>query len=75
MDDETISTLTTVCTAGCAREGFNGDTNERLKQLADVGLLVVAYAPDLLAQRRVYTPTRKGWERFKELVHAAKGPA
>jgi len=75
MDDEVISTLNTVCAAGCAREGFNEETNERLKHLASVGLLVVAYAPDLLTTRPVYKPTHKGWELFKRLVHGGKDPA
>jgi hypothetical protein len=75
MDEETISTFNTVCTAGYACEGFNGETNEQLKQLADVGLLVVAYAPKFLSRRRAYTPTNKGWELFKRLVHAGKTPA
>lgn len=73
MDDETISTFNTVCTAGHACEGFNGKTNEQLKQLADVGLLVVAYSPDLLTQRPAYKPTHKGWELFKRLVSTGKG--
>jgi hypothetical protein len=72
MDDETISTFNTVCTAGYACEGFNGETNERLRQLADVGLLVVAQAPSFLARRHAYTPTNKGWELFKRLVNAGK---
>ena len=63
-----ISTLKTVCTAGRAREGFNGDSNEQLKQLADVGLLVVAYAPSVLAARKEYKPTEKGWQLFKQLI-------
>jgi len=75
MDEEAISTLNTVCTAGCAREGFNDETNQRLKHLADVGLLVVAYAPDLLSRRAVYRPTNKGWELFKRLIHAEKSSA
>ncbi len=75
MDDESISTLSTVCAAGSACEGFNGETNERLKHLADVGLLVVAYAPDLLQNRPVYRPTLKGWELFKRLIHAGKQSA
>jgi hypothetical protein len=75
MDDETISTFHTVCTAGYACEGFNGETNEQLKQLADVGLLVVSQAPSLLARRSAYTPTNKGWELFKRLVHAGKNRA
>ena len=60
MDSETVSTLKTVCTAGSAREGFNDETNERLDRLSNLGLLVVAYAPDMLAQRRTYKPTDKG---------------
>jgi hypothetical protein len=62
MDAETISTLKTVCTAGRASEGFNGDANERLNQLKNLGLLVVAYAPGLLADRVVYEPTANGRE-------------
>ena len=75
MDHEAISTLNTVCTAGHAREGFNGETNERLRHLADVGLLVVACAPDFLTHRPVYKPTHKGWELFKQLIHGDKGSA
>jgi hypothetical protein len=68
MDSETISTLKTVCAAGCAREGFNGESNERLRNLTDMGLLVVAYAPDLLARRRSYRPTEKGHTLCKQLI-------
>jgi len=60
MDSETVSVLKTVCTAGCAREGFNGEANERLNELTNLGLLVVAYAPDLLTRRRIYKPNREG---------------
>lgn len=60
MDSESVSTLRTVCAAGCAREGFNEETNERLDQLSGLGLLVVAYAPGLLSHRRTYQPTAKG---------------
>ena len=68
MDSEIISTLKTVCTAGSAREGFNGESNDRLEKLADLGLLVVAYAPGLMARRRTYQPTTKGWEKFKQIL-------
>ena len=68
MDSETISTLKTVCTAGSAREGFNGESNERLEKLADLGLLVVAYAPSLVARSRTYRPTARGWEKFKQFL-------
>ena len=72
MDDETISTFSTVCTAGFACEGFNEKTNEQLRKLADVGLLVVAYAPDLLRRKPAYKPTTTGWEFFKQLVSGKK---
>ena len=72
MDDETISTFNTVCTAGYACEGFNGETNEQLKHLANAGLLVVGYAPSFLARGQAYTPTSKGWELFKRLLHPAE---
>ena len=75
MDDETISTFNTVCTAGHACAGFNGKTNEQLQQLASVGLLVVANAPDLVARQPSYTPTHKGWELFRRLVHGKKSGA
>lgn len=72
MDAETISTLQIVCTAGSASEGFNGESNEQLQKLTDVGLLVVAYAPSLLANRKTYKPTEKGWEVFKQLITKGK---
>ena len=59
MDAEKISTLKTVCAAGGAREGFNGES---------LDLLVIAYASSLLAQHRAYTPTEKGRSVCKELV-------
>ena len=68
MDDETISALKIVCTAGCACEGFDGDANERLKQLADGGLLVVARVPGALANRPTYKPTKTGWKLFRQLL-------
>ena len=68
MDSETASTLKTVCAAGCASEGFNGETNEQLNQLTGLGLLVVAYAPGLLARQRVYKPTEKGQTLCKQIV-------
>lgn len=69
MEHSLTEMLKTVCTAGFAREGFNGETNEQLKALANVGLLVVAYAPQMLAQhRREYRPTEKGWTLFKQLI-------
>ncbi len=58
MDNETISMLETVCAAGGARAGFNGDANARLEQLVEEGLLDVANAPN--AHRSFYRPTKKG---------------
>ena len=65
MDAETISTLRTVCTAGRASSGFNGDANARLEQLAAEGFLVVINTPKTKAPRRAYKPT----EKAKELLH------
>jgi hypothetical protein len=67
MDSETISTFKTVCTAGCAREGFNCESNSRLEQLANVGLLVLSHAPALITRRHTYKPSEKGWAMYKEL--------
>jgi hypothetical protein len=58
MDKETMSVLQTVCAAGGARAGFNGDANARLEQLVEEGLLDVATA--LHARRTFYRPTKKG---------------
>jgi hypothetical protein len=58
MDTETMSVLQTVCAAGGARAGFNGDSNARLEQLVEEGLLDVANA--LNAHRTFYRPTKKG---------------
>lgn len=69
MDSKLISTLKTVRAAGHAREGFNGDSNEQLRSLADVGLLVVSQAPGLIEhRRRTYKPTQKGWALYKEMA-------
>jgi hypothetical protein len=58
MDKETMSVLQTVCAAGGARAGFNGDANARLEQLVEEGLLDIAKAPH--AHRSFYRPTKKG---------------
>ncbi|MGB6946926.1 MAG: hypothetical protein WBE37_31305 [Bryobacteraceae bacterium] len=78
MDAETISTLKTVCTAGGASSGFNGDSNARLEQLAEDGFLVVvnlvkAKGPSSTQKSRAYKPTEKGQEMFRKL--AVKGVA
>lgn len=58
MDSETMNLLQTVCAAGGARAGFNGDANDRLEQLVNEGLLDVANP--LNAHRSFYRPTKKG---------------
>jgi hypothetical protein len=78
MDAETISTLKTVCTAGRASSGFNGDCNARLEQLAEDGFLVVvnvtrAKGPGVSESRSAYKPTEKGKEMFRKL--GVKGAA
>jgi hypothetical protein len=70
MDTETISTLKTVCTAGHASEGYNGDCNARLEQLVDNGLLDAADQPTTSGPNRHYTPTAKGKELFRQLTKA-----
>ena len=71
MDAETIATLKIVCTAGSASSGFNGDSNARLEELAQEGLLVSVTKPK--APRRAYKPTEKGKEMVRQL--AAHGAA
>jgi hypothetical protein len=73
MDAETISALKTVCTAGRASSGFNGDCNERLEQLAREGFLVVVSIARPKGPRRAYQPTEKGKEVVRQL--AAHGAA
>ncbi len=73
MDAETISTLRTVCTAGRASSGFNGDCNARLEQLVAEGFLVVVNVARAKGPRSAYKPTEKGKEMFRTLSH--KGAA
>ncbi len=61
-----MSVLQTVCAAGGARAGFNGDANARLEQLVEEGLLDVAQT--LNADRSFYRPTKKG----VTMVHSFK---
>jgi hypothetical protein len=67
MDAETISTLKTVCTAGRASSGFNGDCNARLEQLVEDGFLVVVNITKAKGPRKAYQPTAKGQEMFRSL--------
>ena len=72
MDAETISTLKTVCTAGRANSGFNGDCNARLEQLAEDGFLIVmnvgtVKGPRFIGNPTAYKPTEKGKEMFRKL--------
>ena len=60
MDAETISTLKTVCTAGRASSGFNGDCNARLEQLAEDGFLVVVNVTKAKGPGKAYQPTAEG---------------
>jgi hypothetical protein len=78
MDAETISTLKTVCTAGGASSGFNGNSNAQLEQLVEDGFLVVvnvvkAKGPKSSQKSRAYQPTDKGRELCRKL--AVKGVA
>jgi hypothetical protein len=73
MDAETISTLRTVCTAGRASSGYNGDCNARLEQLAADGLLVIVKVSKGKGPRSAYKPTEKGHEVVRQL--SRKGAA
>ena len=73
MDAETISTLRTVCTAGRASSGYNGECNARLEQLVEDGFLVVVNVAKAKGPRRAYKPTEKGKELFHKL--SSKGVA
>jgi len=73
MDTETISTLKTVCTAGRAASGYNGDCNEQLEQLVDSGLLDAQGVSTSFGPQRCYTPTAKGRELLRQL--SEKGAA
>jgi hypothetical protein len=71
MDAQTISTLKTVCTAGHASSGFNGDCNAQLEQLAEDGLLVLVNVTKAKGPRRAYKPTEKGKEVVRMLAAGA----
>jgi hypothetical protein len=71
MDDDTSSLFKTVCVAGCASPGFNGDSNARLDQLVDAGLLNVANpqteAPKTELPRRYYRPSEMGISLYRQM--------
>jgi hypothetical protein len=71
MDAETISALKTVCTAGGASAGFNGDSNARLEQLADDGLLVRVNVPKTKSPRHAYKPTEKAKDLVRKMAAGA----
>ena len=77
MDNDTLSLLKTVCAAGRAREGYDGNSNARLDQLVQEGLLDVvnaaAPAPSSKIQRRYYQPTEQGRAMLRQL--SEKGAA
>lgn len=77
MDDDTLSLLKTVCAAGRAREGYDGNANERLDRLVEQGLLDVvnAAAPASASKvpRRYYQPTEQGRAMLRQL--SEKGAA
>jgi hypothetical protein len=68
MDAETITTLKIVCTAGQASSGFDDNSNARLEQLAQDGLLVAVSINKPKGPRRAYKPTEKGKEVIRQLA-------
>jgi len=76
MDDDTLSLLKTVCAAGRAREGYDGNANERLDKLVEQGLLDVVNAAAPASSkipRRHYQPTEQGRAMLRQL--SEKGAA
>jgi|HubBroStandDraft_4_1064222.scaffolds.fasta_scaffold698854_2 hypothetical protein len=75
MDTKTIATLKTVCTAGQANAGFNGDCNDQLEQLVDSGLLDAQGVSTSFGPQRCYKPTAKGRELVRQLAAKAGSAA
>ena len=77
MDNDTLSLLKTVCAAGRAREGYDGNSNARLETLVEQGLLDVVNAaaatPSTKVPRRYYQPTEQGRAMLRQL--SSKGAA
>ncbi len=71
MNTETIATLKTVCTAGRATAGYNGDCNDQLEQLVSSGLLSAESEATARGSQRRYTPTEKGRELVRQLAKGA----
>jgi hypothetical protein len=71
MDAETINLLKTICVAGGVRPAFDGTSNARLEQLANIGLIVSLESPTDKATkrspRRFYRPTELGRAVFRKL--------
>jgi hypothetical protein len=67
MDAETIATLKTVCSAGCATAGFNGDCNDQLEKLVEAGLLVRVNVRKPKGRSNAYQPSDKGKELVRQL--------
>ena len=71
MDEDTLSLLKTVCAAGHAREGYNGNSNARLDQLVEEGLLDVVNASPSASKsknpRRYYKPTERARTMLRKL--------
>jgi hypothetical protein len=60
IDDDATNLLMTVCVAGIVRPSFNDASNERLKELADAGLIEFVILADPKIVRRHYRPTESG---------------
>lgn len=70
MDDDTLSLLKTVCAAGRAREGYDGNANARLATLVEEGMLDVVNAAAPASSkipRRYYQPTEQGRAMLRRL--------
>lgn len=71
MDEDTINLLKTICVAGGMRPGFDGNSNARLEQLANAGLVdsleIPTDHPATGIPRRFYRPTEMGRAMFRKL--------
>lgn len=71
MDSDSISLLKTVCVAGHARPGYDGDSNARLDKLVDEGLLAIvnnaAAGTSSKTPRKHYQPTEQGRAILRQL--------
>ena len=72
LDEESINLLRTICVAGSARPGFDGNSNARLEELNKAGLVDSlenpAHQPTKGKPQRLYRPTEMGRAMLRKLL-------